>query len=272
MANTESFLQGCPEYSGRLFLCIRTYLLLASVLVLAVGVSCSRSDTTVGERGVSLLSEDGVSLGLTLYTPRKSAEKPVGLILVHRYGADRKVWEGFARLARETGMLVATVDLRGHGDSVTRNGRAVHYSQLSDGEIGESLKDIDAAKKCLLEAGADPESLAVAGEGLGANLGLRYALGSRDIQAVVMLSPGLEYNGIAAEDAIRGLDDCPTLLVSGEGDAYAAMSAAALKAAAPVFSELCTWPGAAHGTDLFASHPESMQYILQWLQKIFNRA
>jgi len=242
------------------------------MLALVVGVSCSRGDTAAAEQGVSLLSEDGVSLGVTLYTPRGSAGKPVGLVLVHRYGADRSVWEGFARLARDSGMLVAAVDLRGHGESVVRNGRAVHYSQLSDEEIGESLKDIDAAKKYLLEAGADPENLVVAGEGLGANLCLRYALGSRDIQAVVMLSPGLEYNGIAAEDAIKQLDDCPTLLLSGEGDAYAAMSAAALKTAAPVFSELRTWPGAAHGTDLFASHPESMQYVLQWLQKILNRA
>ena len=250
---------------------MRNYLLLTVLIVLAEGSSCARRDTAADERLLTVSSEDGVSLGLTLYSPRGGEERPAGLVLVHRYGADRKAWEAFARLARERGILAAAVDLRGHGESLTRNGSSLHYAQFSNEEIRESLKDIDAAKKCLLEAGADPENLAVAGEGLGANLCLHYALQSPDIQAVVMVSPGLEYNGIATEDAMKQLTDCPTMLVSGEGDAYAAMSATALKSAAPVFSELRTWQGAAHGTDLFASHPESMQYILQWLQNILKR-
>ena len=250
---------------------MRKYLPLILRFVFFAGCSCTRDDTSAGERTLSLSSDDGVSLGLTLYTPRRKEEKPAGLVLVHRYGADRNVWEGFACLARETGMLVTAVDLRGHGESLSREGRPVHYTQFSDEEILGSLKDIDAAKTYLVETGADPENLAVAGEGLGANLCLHYALESQDIQGVVMLSPGLEYNGIATEAAIKQLNDCPTLLISGEGDAYAAMSATALKSAAPVFSELRSWPGAAHGTDLFASHPESMQYVLQWLQKILKQ-
>lgn len=243
------------------------------IAVLAVlGMSCSSGGgKTPGERRVSLSSDDGVSLGLTLYEPRGEAGKPPGLVLVHRYGADRNVWEGFARAAREAGMMVVAVDLRGHGDSRVRDGQTLHYARLSTEEILGSLKDIDAARKCLLDAGADPDNLVLAGEGLGANLSLHYALKAADIQAIVMLSPGLEYNGVATEKEIKLLDDCPALLVAGEGDAYAAMSATALKAAAPVFAELRTWPGAANGTDLFAGHPESVTYILQWVKTVLNK-
>jgi len=72
------------------------------------------------------------------------------------------------------------------------------------------------------------------------------------------------------EEAIRRLVDCPALLVATEGDAYSALSASTLKQAAPVFAELRTWPGASHGVDLFAAHPESMHFILQWLRSILD--
>lgn len=231
---------------------------------------CSRSEQAQdsGERTVA--SSDGVSVAISLYMPAH-VSRPPGLILVHRYGADRTVWEGFAQAARDAGMLVAAVDLRGHGGSRTKNGETIDYSRLSTEELLGSLKDIDAAKRCLVDAGAHPENLAVAGEGLGANLVLRYALQSPDIQAVVMVSPGLDYSGINTEEAIKQLKDCPALLMACEGDAYGAMSASALKSAAPVFVELRSWPGAAHGTDLFAAHPESVQYILQWLNRILDK-
>ncbi len=145
------------------------------------------------------------------------------------------------------------------------------YSQLSREALPDCLRDFEAAKACLLDNGAHPDNLFVIGEGLGANLALHYALAAPDIQAVVMISPGLEYNGVGTENEIKRLTDCPVLLVATEGDAYGAMSAAALKAAAPVFAELRTWPGAAHGADIFAAHPESMQYILQWLGHILQK-
>lgn len=219
---------------------------------------------------MTVTSADGVSVAVAVYAPAH-VSRPPGLVLVHRYGSDHASWDGFARAARDAGMLVAALDLRGHGGSCTKNGEAIHYSQLSREDLLDSLRDIDAAKRYLLEAGAHGDNLVLGGEGLGANLALRYALQSPDIQALLMVSPGLDCNGITTEDAIKQLKDCPTLLVACEGDAYGAMSASALKAAAPVFAELRTWPGASHGTDIFAVHPESMQYILHWFDAILNK-
>ena len=237
--------------------------------LLVLMVSCSKNPAFEEVRSLSFSSSDGMRVASTVYTPRLD-NAPPGLILVHRYGGDRAVWEGFAHAARRHGLLVIALDLRGHGESRERNGESLHYARMSHAAIRESLHDIEAAKHQLLEAGAHPDHLAVMGEGLGANLALHFALKDPDIQAVVMVSPGLEHQGIGTENEIRQLTDCPTLLISGEGDAYAAMSASALKAAAPIFSELRTWPGGAHGADLLATHPQAVPYILQWLLGILH--
>ncbi|OQC02219.1 MAG: Alpha/beta hydrolase family protein [Candidatus Hydrogenedentes bacterium ADurb.Bin101] len=248
---------------------MRISTLFILLLVITGACSCPGGKKDLLPERVVLQAADGMNLGATLYRPAGESLLP-GLILVHRYGGNRAVWEGFARAACHAGLLVVAPDLRGHGESAVRDGKPLPYSGLSEAEILNSLQDIEAAKNHLLAHGADPQNLALAGEGLGANLALRYTLQAPDIQAVVMISPGLEYNGIETEDAICRLRDCPALLVATEGDAYSALSASTLKQNAPVFAELRTWPGASHGVDLFAAHPESMHFILQWLGSILD--
>lgn len=240
---------------------------MTALLVLVItGAGCGRCASRPDIQTLVFASDDGFHLTGTMLAPE--IEHPPGLILVHRYAGDRDGWAGFAQAARALGMLVLAVDLRGHGDSRIRNGEPVHYRQIPDWH--EALLDIRAAKDVLFDHGAHPDNLAIAGEGFGANLALHYALKDPDIQAVVMLSPGLDYQGLRTEGLIQELTDCPTLLMTAEGDAYAAMSADALHTAAPVFSELRSWSGAAHGTGLFAAHPESVNFVLRWLLHIIG--
>jgi len=232
-----------------------------------VCISCSSKAESPSPYSVTLITEDGFSLVATLYVP--AAKAPPGIILIHRYGGNRKLWEHIAQILQQRGILVLALDLRGHGDSSTRQGESIHYRQLPEDGWNDALQDVRAAKKMLLEKGANPDNLAVGGEGLGAALALHYTLEDPDMQGVIMISPGLESNGIANEAAIKQLTDCPTLLIASEGDAYAATSATALNQAAPVYSELRTWSGGAHGVDVFAAHPEAIEFMLQWLHSIF---
>ncbi|HDP35516.1 MAG TPA: alpha/beta fold hydrolase [Candidatus Hydrogenedentes bacterium] len=253
--------------------CLPAYFFPVATLGLCLfiaGLACSRGDTQSQARVLSFDSGDGVRLTATLYAP--DAVFPPGIILAHRYGGYRGVWERTARTLKQHGIMAIAVDLRGHGESRLRNGAAIHYRQIPQDAWLDALEDIRAAKKALLEAGAHPDNLAVAGEGLGASLALHYALDDPDMQAVIMISPGLDTQGIHTEEAIKKLVDCPTLLIAGEGDSYAAMSATALNNAAPVYSELRTWSGGAHGVDLFAAHPEATHFILEWLRNIFASA
>ena len=246
---------------------LRTIAFIITALFLMC--ACAPRAHEKGNNEDRCLSEDGVSLLVSLLLPAVP-EKAPGLILVHGFGTDHHVWDGFAAALQQGGIMTAAVDLRGHGGSRMQEKTVLHFSALSTDDFRNTVHDIKAAKNCLLEAGADPDNLAVIGEGLGANLALRYALEDPQIQAVVMLSPGLDYKGITSLDEIKKLKDCPVLLVACEDDAYSAMTVSALKAAAPVFAELRTWTGSAQGSEIFAIHPEAIHYITTWLRQIIQ--
>jgi alpha-beta hydrolase superfamily lysophospholipase len=216
------------------------------------------------------ITDDGVRMGATLYRPAPAAGAPPGLILVHRQAADRGTWAGFADTARQAGYLVLAIDLRGHGESTLRNGQLISYLQFRDEDWRDALHDLDAAKRDLLAAGASPKNMAVAGEGAGASLALGFAAIDPQMQAAVLLSPGLDHKGLHTESVMKALRDLPVLLIAADGDSYAASSAQALKALAPGFCELRSFPGSAHGTDLFAVRPDLAGEVLLWLKRIIG--
>lgn len=241
--------------------------LLTMILVLGgIIAGCAETENKTTENNVACITEDGFQVEMAVFSPE--TKMPPGIIFVHGYGRSREVWKGFAEAAFHWGALVVAVDLRGHGNSMRQKGIPLHYRQLPGEGWMEALADIRCAKDTAVKQGAHPDNLAIVGEGLGANLALQYALQDSDIQAVVLLSPGLKLQGVDAEGAIQKLDNCPSLLAASEGDAYAAMSAAALHALAPVFSEHHSWPGNAHGADIMAARPESTDFVLQWLKPI----
>ena len=169
--------------------------------------------------------------------------------------------------------MTIAFDLRGHGASRTGgDGRPLDYKSVQSGFGGWSsaLADLRAAGAALVAAGANPKNLAVVGEELGASLALKHVLADPSMQAVVMLSPGLDLFGLNVEDDIRRLKDCPILIVTSENEAYSASSSATLKAAAPAYSEIQHYTGASLGTDLFAFHPNAMNQVVDWLRPIID--
>lgn len=213
-----------------------------------------------------LVASDGASLPARLYVP--AVLHPPGLILVHRQGGRADLWEPLAVRAQQSGYLVVAFDLRGHGGSRDGAKQPMDFRRFQPADWQGVQLDIDAAKKLLLDSGADPENLFIAGEALGASLALQYTVEHPDIQGLVMLSPGLDGHGIAAEPLLARLAQRPTLLVWAEGDAYAASSGSTLKAMAPGHVESHTYPGTAHGTDIFATSPQSMGQIVVWLNQM----
>ena len=218
-----------------------------------------------------LRTDDGLTLAATLRCPDRPS--PPGIILVHRYGSSRSSWDGFAETLRQAGIMSIAVDLRGHGASRTGgDGKPLDFKDVQSGFGGwtAALADLRAAARVLVANGANPKNLAVIGEELGANLALKFALAEPTMQAVVMLSPGLDLFGLNVEDDIRRLKDCPVLIVTSENEAYSASSSATLKAAAPAYSEIQHYSGAALGTNLFAFHPNAMNQIVDWLRPIVD--
>jgi len=219
-------------------------------------------------RDIAFATSDGVEIAATVYPV--DAPKPPGLVLVHMLGADRHAWGPFALRAQRAGYLCLAFDLRGHGDSRARGAESLSYRQFSTADWLAAVEDIGAAKRALLEQGADPENLAVVGASIGANLALSYAVGQEDVPAVVLVSPGLDYKGIKIEEAIVAYGRRPVLLMTSAGDSYSAMSCTTLKRAAPGLCELREYKGATHGTALFDVSVTAIEQVLLWLKPIIG--
>lgn len=217
---------------------------------------------------VTLETTDGLRIAARRYTPRQ--ENPPGLILVHRPGADGDNWTPFAERAQQAGYLVISPDLRGHGDSREQAGEMLDYRRFDAAAWADTQHDIGAARAHLLEAGADPANLFVAGEALGATLALQFAVANPDIQGVILLSPGLEDKGMDTAALIGDYARRPGLLVWAQGDAYAASAASTLQRRAPGHREAHSYAGASQGTNIFSTAPHAMGQILVWLDQMLE--
>ncbi|MBI2422512.1 MAG: hypothetical protein HYV27_06765 [Candidatus Hydrogenedentes bacterium] len=124
---------------------------------------------------------------------------------------------------------------------------------------------LDQAVNALQSAGVPASEIALAGMGPAATVAASYAAEHPGIAGLILISPGLREQGIALELLFDRVDDRPVFLAAADNDAYTASSAQTLKAQSDGFCELRLFPGSAQGLDLFSSHPNAIQQLLQWL-------
>jgi len=158
---------------------------------------------------VQVKTADGVALSASAFG---QGEK--GVLLVHGQGRSRADWTNFGQKLSNNGFRVLTIDLRGHG--------------ASGGAIQEEtwplmVADVTASAAWLRGQGAT--HVTVIGAEVGANLAFSAANGNEQIDSVVMLSPGLNINGVKVSGAISGYGDRPLLLIADPQDATSARAA-----------------------------------------------
>ena len=258
--NSTAQTAGARDTGPRIAPVILRGLLLAGCLLMAAGCR-ERARSEVLD--CTLATADGLQLAAQCFQPLQ--QRPPGLILIHRQGATRAGWEPLARAAQQAGYLALSFDLRGHGESQRQRDGNLDHRTFTDVQWQDVLLDLRAAKERVLAAGADPDNLFVAGEALGASFALQFAVEDPEIQGVVMLSPGLDYQGIDTVALLQAFTERPVLLVWAGSDAYAATAASTLKRAASGHVEVHSYPGAAHGTNIFALSPHATGQILVWL-------
>jgi hypothetical protein len=187
-------------------------------------------------------------------------------ILLTMPGSTRESWDPLVQRAQREGYACLVVDvtpLDAAGNPVKSDVR--HYTADDWAAV---LDGIRAAKAAVLERGADRDNLYVGGAGVTANLALRYAHGDTDIHGTILLSPGLEYSGIAIASIMREFGQRPVFIAVTEGDAYAHSSSLQLHAMARGFCELRVYDGAAHGTDMFGASGNVVDQLMLWLKSI----
>ena len=253
--------------AGRLT-CLSLFVILSATAAL-VGCKDPSRAAAAGPRDIAIPIADGADLIATIYPV--AAPAPPGLILIHSLGSDRNEWTPLARYLAREGYLIVTYDLRGHGAGQgVPEGPQTSFHTFKEDDWLALVEDISAAKEALLDHGADPKNIGLIGADLGANAALLYALADTQIQATVLLSPGLSYKGLDLEGAMERLGRRPLLILVSEGDSYSAATGARLKREAPGYCELRVYPGSAHGADLLAAVDTAMGQIHLWLSDILE--
>lgn len=210
---------------------------------------------------IRLTTEDDVELKGSLFEPEDKNGK--GVIFFHMLRKERSVWNNLGNKLAEKGYSSASIDLRGHGES---DGS---WQGFSEDDFQDMIYDAKAAKDFLRERISEPK-LAYVGASIGANLALIESYKSGDIQACVLLSPGLSFHGLRVE-SIASDFSLPFLLVASEDDYYAYNSSETLKesfCSPEDKSRFIKLKEGGHGTNMFEVRPEIQTEVVKWLEEI----
>ena len=215
------------------------------------------SSSSFAETTVRLSTDDGKALVATSYG---TGDK--GVLLVHDRQRSSADWDHFATRLSQNGFRVLALDLRGHG-----------RSRAAADPIGETdwlnmVDDIDAGTAWLRRQGA---TVTAVGASLGANLVLNAAADNADISSIVMLSPGLNIEGVKVSGAI-GRYDRPVLFVADSGDLTSAKAATLLEAKALGEKRLELLDANASGHKMLNTAPALESTLVGWLNGAYGGA
>lgn len=235
-----------------------TGLLLIGVVLLSGCISQSQGNVVANL--VSIKTEDGFELIGNFY----KSDSEFGVILLHMLNRNRNDWNAFAEQLQKEGYNVLSIDLRGHGQSLKKDGRTVGWQMFSAKDFNDMILDVKAAKEFLEKKGVNKISLI--GASIGANAALNYATEDIEIKTIVLLSPGLDYRGVKTEDTAKDYENRPILIVASEDDEYSAISSKKLIELAIGKKELKMYTNAGHGNRMFPN-TDLDKVIINWLKE-----
>ena len=220
---------------------------------------------------VQFLTPDGFLLFGTLFSsPSHSAPRPA-VILLHPFNEDHVQWADFVpELVAERGYLALAFDLRGHGNSIFRNGQPFPFQDFSLDDINQMPLDVVAAIAFLkTRAEADPNRIGVIGTDIGANIAFVSAGLLPDIKASVSVSPSFRENQaqeVLIGTNIPGFEPRNILYLAAFGDGYAYTSSQTMSELTRGVTAVIGYQGAGRGLDLLAQG-NAWTTVLDWLDK-----
>ena len=232
------------------------------------------------EQKVTFLTDDKVLIVGTYYSPSSSNKNTStdAIILLHMLGRDRNDWNPFASTLSNSsnGYAVLSIDLRGHGESVNQNGKAISFQSFTPNDFSKMVLDAKAAKQFLVtQKGINPNNIAIVGASIGANVALNYAASDPSIKAVVLLSPGLNYKGVITSDSIRKYVN-PIYMATAGKDPVAGSDPQTLCNEINCGNKLNLYQdSSSHGTDMFLDkslNPPLDNLIVLWLDATFGKS
>ena len=212
---------------------------------------------------ISFLTNDGVEIVGTFERPPKATS---AALCLHMMPADRTSWLGLQEGLAARNVASLAIDLRGHGESISKGGARIDYRRFTEQEHQASQEDVSGALAWLEAQGFSKDRVAVVGGSIGANLALRAAA-SHSLLTVCLLSPGENYRGVTTYDAARNLKNPQALLVvASEDDAESYDDSERIMELAQIADKrFISFPHAGHATGMFISQPELLKELADWI-------
>jgi alpha-beta hydrolase superfamily lysophospholipase len=203
-------------------------------------------------------------LAYTLWRP--DTEPWAGLVVIHGAGSRKENHADFALAARDAGLAVVALDLRGHGESA--------------GALDDRVLDDIAAVAALL----DGVPLATRGSSMGGYLAIAAAehVGAQAVVAICPASADHLLRGLRDEEFDFAVDrpsleaflrahpleppDLPLLLMHAEGDERVPVAHSRELAARARQPKLVIVPGGHHRS--VQHDPELQRLALRWLRQV----
>ena len=213
----------------------------------------SDNETTFSEKhAIKFESAGKVEIFGKYLAPPKPGSPAV--LLLHQWQSSRKAYDAFGEQMQGKGFAVLAIDGRGFGESVkTTDGETIPVSR-DDEAVAAMKTDVAKAVEWLAkQPDIDPKRIGIVGASYGSSIGLMHAAENKDIKAMALLSPGLNYFGnMPTEPAIKSYGDRALLMVAAEDDKAATNTVKKLKeAGANDKYEVKIYPRGGHGTAMF---------------------
>jgi len=192
------------------------------------------------------------------FTAPVEGEPVPAVLLLHMLGSHQGAWSESELLTQlhDSGYATMTIDMRGHG--ATGGINDWDKAQTDHLRVWQRLRDMPQV---------DGQATAVIGASIGANMALRLGADVPQIDTVVLLSPGLEYQGVTTDDALVNYGERPLFYAAATGDSYADGSVTALAAQSTGPKQVEKLEGNAHGTQMLTAEPALSEQITAWLDE-----
>jgi dienelactone hydrolase len=224
-------------------------------------------ETKIAEpQNVKFESAEKAEIVGTFYESPKANSPAV--LLLHQWQSSRKSYDEFARKLQAKGFGVLAIDGRGFGDSVkTTDGRTVAPSRTDETVKGMKADVAGAFDFLTKQKNVDAARIGIVGASYGSSLAMIYGAENKQVKAVALLSPGLNYFGnLPTMPAVKSYGNRPLLLVAAEDDKESAETVKKLKAISDKY-ETQIYPKGGHGTGIFAAKVGLEDLLEQFLTK-----
>jgi len=205
---------------------------------------------------VSYITADSWKIQGTFYSS-KSAIPKAGIILLHQVGSDRSGFDSLVPVLHESipEADILAIDLRGHGRSTNLG----TYSKFISGDYRAMTNDVKGAVDYLKFFRHVSDNFYIVGASVGSSVAINYADSDSAIQKIVMLSPGMNYQGVDIKNALGKVRKEVYFVAANEDEQSVTDAQAAYQLSNAYTKEVSIYKsiGAAHGTDMLTTSATS---------------